>query len=237
MLGTLSNDHLPIYTNGIERMRINSNGKVGIGTTSPLSQLHVEGDLLVRGGTGGDIVTSYTSGTGPVLWARNAQAAWGLSIDPDGKGHILGDWNNPHPVMTFAYNKVAIGTEDMPNDDYSLFVGKGILTEKVKVALQSTDEWSDHVFKPGYALMPLRDVDAFIKENGHLPGVPSAATMVEQGLDVVKMDAMLLEKIEEMTLHLISLEKSLAELEKENFVLRQIISKSNLDTFDTSHHR
>lgn len=123
--------------------------------------------------------------------------------------------------MTFAYNKVGIGTEDMPNDDYSLFVGKGILTEKVKVALQNTSEWSDHVFQPYYNLMPLGEVSDFITKHGHLPGVPSAKQIVESGLDVAKTDAMLMEKIEEITLHLIAMEKRVAEVEKENNALKQ----------------
>ncbi len=226
VLGTLSASPLKVVTNGQERLRFTADGLLGIGTVAPEAKLHLAGDLLVRGGASGDIVTSHATTTGPVLWVRNYQAAWGLSISPDGKGHILGDWNDPHPVMTFAYNKVGIGTEDMPNDDYSLFVGKGILTERVKVALQSTSEWSDHVFQPNYRLMPLQEVDAFIKEHGHLPGVPSAKQMVEQGLDVVKTDAMLLEKIEELTLHMIAIESRIVDLEQENAALRNSLERS-----------
>lgn len=224
MLGTINNKNLHFITNGQEKMQLTVSGKLGIGTTAPQATLHVTGDMIVKGGAEGDIVTSWNATTGPVLWARNGLSAWGLSISPDGKGHILGDWNAPHPIMTFTYDKVGIGTEDMTSNDYSLFVGKGILTEKVKVALQSSSEWSDHVFKPSYSLMPLRDVDAFIKQNGHLPGVPSAEQMVEQGLDVVKTDAMLMEKIEEMTLHLIIMEDRVIELEKDNRALLKLVN-------------
>ncbi|HRN37439.1 MAG TPA: hypothetical protein PLL18_11065 [Flavobacteriales bacterium] len=229
-------------TAGTETVRIQGDGKVKIGTTADAGLLNVGGalmvgttasegllnvggSLLIRDGTDGDIVTSSSASTGPVLWARNNQAAWGLSIDQNGKGHILGDWNNPHPIMTFAYDKVGIGTEDMPNDEYSLFVGKGILTEKVKVALRNTSEWSDHVFLPNYRLMPLKEVDTFIKEHGHLPGVPSAAQMVESGLDVVKTDAMLMEKIEVITLHLIAMEKQIQGLQQENLDLQRRLLK------------
>jgi hypothetical protein len=211
-LGTLSNRPLKLVTNAVERMRIHTNGKVGIGTTAPSTSLDVSGDFRVGGGVNHDIITSYSATTGQVIWARNNLAAWGLSIDPLGNGHILGDWNNPHPIMTFKYNKVGIGTEDMPNDDYSLFVGKGILTEKVKVALQSTAEWSDHVFQPNYRLMPLEEVSAYISEHGHLPGVPSAEDMVEQGLDVVKTDALLMAKVEELTLYILQLKLEIEEL-------------------------
>ena len=90
-------------------------------------------------------------------------------------------------------------------------------------SMGAADDLIDRVFQPGYALMPLREVDAFIKQNGHLPGVPSAEQMVEQGLDVVKTDAMLMEKIEEITLHLIGMEKRVVELERENATLRSRI--------------
>ena len=208
--------------------------RVGIGTTSPESSFHVEGDMLVRTGPS-DLVTSYCTDkgeTGTVLWARNQYKAWGLSIDQaDGRGHILGNWNDPFPLMTFDYSsdptrgRVAIGTEDMPGDEYCLYVAKGILTEKVKVAMQNTSEWSDHVFQPNYRLMPLKEVDAFIKEHGHLPGVPSAAQMVESGLDVVKTDAMLMEKIEEIILHLIAMEKQIQGLQQENLDLHRRLLK------------
>ncbi len=308
MLGTLNPMPLHLITSGQERMVITTNGKVGIGTATPGSKLQVHGDLLVRDGAHGDIVTSSSSATGPVLWARNTQAAWGLSVDASGRGHILGDWNDPQSRMTFTYGGVGIGTTDPdaklhvygdllvqgegwhgemvtsssastgpviwarnyvgalglsidpdgngrilkhwgdpttmmtfkndevsipnrlvigdvePKSGYQLFVQDGILTEKVKVALKTSSEWSDHVFKSGYRLMPLTDVARFIREYGHLPGVPSADQMVEQGLDVVKTDAMLLEKIEEITLHLIGMEKRMTELEAENAALRRAMT-------------
>lgn len=115
--------------------------------------------------------------------------------------------------------KVSIGTTDRPGD-YLLYVGTGILTEKVKIALTGTAQWSDHVFKPGYKLMPLKDVETFIAENGHLPGVPSAECLVEEGLDVVKTNAMLMEKVEELTLYQIEMNERLNRLEAENARLR-----------------
>lgn len=113
--------------------------------------------------------------------------------------------------MTFAYSKVGIGTDNMPGDDYNLFVSKGIITERVKVKL--VENWPDHVFKPGYRLMPLEEVAAFIKRHGHLPNVPSAEEMARQGVDVARTDALLLEKIEELTLYVFQLQARLKELE------------------------
>ena len=99
--------------------------------------------------------------------------------------------------------------------DYSLYVGNGILTEKIKVALASAGDWSDYVFADNYNLMPLSDVETFVKENKHLPGVPSAEEVVETGIDLAKMDAKLLEKIEELTLYVIDLKKENDAIRKE----------------------
>jgi hypothetical protein len=92
-------------------------------------------------------------------------------------------------------------------------VQEGILAERVKVALKTSSEWSDHVFAPNYRLMPLPEVKAFIAEHGHLPGVPSAKQMVEHGLDVVRTHAMLLEKVEELMLYIFELEGRVYDLE------------------------
>jgi hypothetical protein len=61
----------------------------------------------------------------------------------------------------------------------------------------------------------LSEIEAFVKENKHLPGIPSAAEMSENGVSVSTMSNILLEKIEELTLHLIRLEKENAELKAE----------------------
>jgi len=118
--------------------------------------------------------------------------------------------------------KVSIGevSTNTPDYDYQLYVGGGILTERLKVALKTSSEWSDHVFKADYRLMPLKEVADFIAANGHLPNVPSADCMVEEGLDVVKTNAVLLEKIEELTLYIIQTNERLAALERENVALR-----------------
>src|SRR5690606_910854 len=95
---------------------------------------------------------------------------------------------------------------------YRLFVEDGILTEKVKVAVKNTSDWADYVFADEYKLMPLEQVEKFVKENNHLPNVPSAVEVVESGIDVAKMDAKLLEKIEELTLYIIQQQKEINEL-------------------------
>jgi hypothetical protein len=87
------------------------------------------------------------------------------------------------------------------------------MTEKVRVKLQG--EWADYVFDEDYDLMSLSEVESFIKENKHLPDVPSAKEVKKDGLDVAEMNATLLKKVEELTLHIIELEKKVNELQNE----------------------
>jgi|GEM_PF-4227925 hypothetical protein len=114
-------------------------------------------------------------------------------------------------------NRVTIGlqnTTTIPNG-YRLYVAEGILTERVKVAIQNSSNWADYVFQPDYQLRPLSEVAQFIEQNGHLPGVPSAQEVAQQGIDVAAMDAKLLEKIEELTLYLLQMKKENEDLRKE----------------------
>jgi len=103
---------------------------------------------------------------------------------------------------------------------YRLIVQDGILTEKIKVALKTTGDWADYVFEPSYNLMPLEEVEKYTLENNHLPNVPSAEEMVSNGLDVNESSKMFMEKIEELTLYMIDLNKEVKALKVENEILR-----------------
>ncbi len=71
---------------------------------------------------------------------------------------------------------------------------------------------ADYVFDENYDLKSLSEVESYVKENKHLPGIPSAEEIEQNGVSLSKMSNMLLEKVEELTLHLIRLEKENAEL-------------------------
>jgi hypothetical protein len=106
-------------------------------------------------------------------------------------------------------------------NDYRLFVKNGIRTEKVKVDIASANGWADYVFKKGYKLNTLDAVEKHIEEKGHLPNIPSAAEVEKNGINLGEMDAKLLEKIEELTLYVIKLNKDVKKLEEENNELRK----------------
>ncbi|ANH80050.1 hypothetical protein A8C56_02790 [Niabella ginsenosidivorans] len=94
-----------------------------------------------------------------------------------------------------------------------LSVNGNIRAKEIKV---ETANWPDYVFKPGYQLMPLNRVESFIQEHGHLPDVPSAREVAEKGIDVGANQAILLKKIEELTLHIIELEKTVRDLKQQH---------------------
>ncbi len=104
---------------------------------------------------------------------------------------------------------------------YRLLVKGGMITEKIKVAVAGSADWADYVFEPSYKLMSLDKVETFVKENKHLPNVPSAEEMSKNGLDVMQTSAKLMEKIEELTLYMIEMNKEIKALKAENAKLKK----------------
>ncbi len=91
--------------------------------------------------------------------------------------------------------------------NYNLFVKGGILTEEVRVSLQTT--WADYVFNKDYKLPTLQEVENHIKEKGHLINVPSTKEVAENGIELGEMTKIQQEKIEELTLYTIDQQKQL----------------------------
>lgn len=88
---------------------------------------------------------------------------------------------------------------------YNLFVKGGILTEEVRVNLQSA--WADYVFRPEYKLPTLTEVEKHIQDKGHLINVPSATQIAVEGIALGEMAKIQQEKIEELTLYILQQNK------------------------------
>ncbi len=129
-------------------------------------------------------------------------------------GQIITDASGNKIILSGGYINIndgltSIGAGYVNTND--LQARTSIKTRKVIV----TDiGWSDHVFKKNYQLPALYDVENFIKENGRLPGIPSEKEVEENGINIGETQAKLLEKIEEMTLYIIQLEKRIQKMEK-----------------------
>lgn len=104
---------------------------------------------------------------------------------------------------------VGIGT-DAP--DQKLTVDGTVRCEEVRVEMVTGSP--DYVFEKDYDLLPLSEIEAYINQHKHLPEIPSAREMEEEGVKLKEMNMLLLKKVEELTLHLIAMEKKVKELEK-----------------------
>lgn len=130
---------------------------------------------------------------------------------------ILSNIQDFQSNMTETYNvsqmnisgKVSIGTEII-DPHYQLQVKGKIRTQEIKVENQN---WPDYVFEPTYELQDLKSTERFIIENKHLPGIPSAKEVSVNGLALGEMNSRLLQKIEELTLHIIEQDKRIERLE------------------------
>jgi hypothetical protein len=204
---------------------LGNNAKVAIGNTNPQNKLEITSGA---DGTSGLRLTNLKSN---MIGTTNGKA---LSVDANGdiilvnvastsslrEKSLSEYWVDENEYIVNKNSKgVIIGTGiNKTPSNYKLFVEGGILTEDLNVAIKNTDAWSDKVFDKKYKLKPIEEVEEFINKNKHLPGVPSAETVVNEGINVAKMNAKLLEKIEELTLYVI-------ELKKENKEIKQYICK------------
>jgi len=210
-------------------------GKIGVGTNNPKGKLHVGDRLTINSNGGYSTICNNVYWNGSTATRYKADGSSLLMFRPDGDLTFSTTENAGAAEQDISSQleqrfvirrdgKVAIGdnsyvlfTESngaqISADDYRLFVDKGILTEKVKVSLKNTNDWADYVFEEDYELNSIESVEEFVKENKHLPNVPSAKSVVVNGINVAEMDAKLLRQIEELWLHVI-------ELKKENDVLK-----------------
>ncbi|HEU4607631.1 MAG TPA: hypothetical protein VFS31_05940 [Chitinophagaceae bacterium] len=201
----------------------NKDGNVGIGTITPGAKLEAAGDIQGTGvfmsntniGTGGFILASAEKKPRWIIRGLNAETGAGnTGYDLD----IIRRDDAGNGIGTALYIKrsngnIGIGTADPGN--YKLAVEGTIGARKVKVTQTS---WADFVFDSGYSVPALKDVEAYIHVNHHLPDMPGAAEVQDQGLDVGEMNKKLLQKIEELTLYLIEQQKMISALQAKDAV-------------------
>jgi hypothetical protein len=182
--------------------------------------------LVLRRLTDGNV--SPAPGTGASL-AFTLDAGTSASHAPQMAGRITAlltanNGTNNTTALTFDTALVGVMDERMRITGAGN-VGIGTTNPTHKLAVNGTIRakevivdtgWADYVFDESYRLAPLSEVEAHIQANKHLPGIPSAAEVAEHGVSMGDMQAKLLSKVEELTLHLIAQEKELTALKRQN---------------------
>jgi hypothetical protein len=186
--------------------------KLGVGTTAPEHNLHVNGNEILSTGTQSGFKfrnRNSTSSAEDWVWYadQNIARLWQAN-----RGDLL--------VVTPAGN-VGMGTAT-PDPAYKLSVNGSIRAKSIRV----NTGWADYVFNKAYRLKPLAEVETFIQHHQHLPDVPSAAEVEQNGVNLGEMEAVLLRKIEELTLYVIEQDKAIRKLTQENQAIRHPVKEA-----------
>lgn len=201
------------------------NGNVGIGTTTPTEKLSLTGRLTIApsnaspdNGYNGNMVITKPAASGQYInLIRQGQFPWSIGTVYNSNQFAIGkgmasDANFTAPYFVIDINgNVGIGTINIPAN-YKVAVAGKIIAEEVVISQQGS--WPDFVFKPDYWLRPLHELEQFVHTNNHLPGIPTAAEVEENGLSMGEMQNLLLQKVEELTLYIIEQDKKIKSLEE-----------------------
>ncbi len=195
---------------GLKNLVILGNN-VGIGTTRPHSKLHIQANANTSGNPNNAqfFITGETSSEKRLSLAYNTSSNYAELQSQAYSGVYTPISFNPNG------GDVAIGTTDPKG--YKLAVAGKIRATEIKVEVLP---WSDFVFEATYKLPTLQATEQFIKANKHLAEIPSAAEVAKDGINLGEMNAKLLQKIEELTLHMIDFNKKMEVILSENQILK-----------------
>ena len=228
----------------VMRVGNGTNPFVGIGITYPTQMLHMNNGAILLQGTvtnlgGPQILLGGTPGvqnygqygmeyeTAAQAGATNGGLNFWKPFQSTGvntnnilflSDNAMVGINTPSPTAQLTVNgNTLIGDPSVVTlpAGYKLYVQTGILTEKLRVSVVNSSTWADYVFGEKYALPSLNEVANYIRTNKHLPGVPSAQEVEKNGVDMVEMDAVLLKKVEELTLYILEQNKRIENLENQ----------------------
>ena len=234
----------PSPIKAVDRMIIDSDGNVGIGTLTPKSRLQIDGTdypwLLMTGGNNGFLaLRAYSNAPhhSNIFFDRRGDmvfASQPFEFRASGKGEqevlrLRGDSGfvgigTPTPSSALDVNGETTTnslTVEGGAKMKSLDVGGTIKAEQL--VLPDYGGGADFVFQEDYHLVPLEQVAAYVRLHKHLPGVPSAAQSAKKGLELTPTLTSHLQKIEELTLYMIQMKADNEELRRRISVLESRI--------------
>lgn len=199
-------------TNYGAKLILADNGNIGIGR-SPNAKLTV--NISAPDSNGGIKMYGYTYPSDASYWSESHFA---MQYNGHFKNFIssIGD-------SYFNGGNVGIGTEN-PKDKLS--VNGNIRSKEVKVEATG---WPDYVFEDDYKITSLESLEKFIKINKHLPEVPSAKEISDNGLELGEMNKTLMKKVEELTLYLIEQNKALLDQKAQIMNQQKLLEKQQQD--------
>lgn len=204
------------------------------GTTDNNNKLQVNGTMwatgliLPTGAAAGKVLTSDVNGNATWQTAAGSTSGWSLDGNAAGAVKMIGTTDAYDlKIITGGQDRIVIGSDGNISmgktaQQARLSVNGDIVTRKVKVTATG---WADYVFKPGYALLPLPEVENYIRQHGHLPEMPSAAEVEVNGVELGANQVLLLKKIEELTLHAIAQNKQIDTSKQEVLELKQTVQE------------
>lgn len=161
----------------------------------------------------------YTEGSSYAIEFNNNALLFRTAVyqqPPEPRSSEITNWRDALLMKTNGAitlnGKVGINTENTTNG-FALAVDGGIISTEVYV--MRVENWPDYVFNKDYELMSLTDLKLFIEAHHHLPNLPSEEEIQENGYEISEMQSLLLQKIEELTLHILKQEERISQLENE----------------------
>lgn len=178
-------------------------GNVGIGTTLPGGLLDIASGatsyIKITNSAGGRI--TFNGSVNDYVNAGLFHSSGDVTLGSGGNSNIIFTDGATERMRIGTTGNIGIGTIS-PSE--KLCVNGNIRSKKLIVTQTG---WSDYVFNKNYKLSPLSEIEQYIKTNKHLPDIPSAKEAEKDGIDVGDTQALLLKKIEELTLYVIAMEK------------------------------
>lgn len=220
-IGTTDDKDFVLKTNNFEAMRILNNGNIYISSQAAKGIVPIDKSFrFINTGSSVFYVSSNSSNYFLMQDLRTSKNLLRIATSNNSDSSIFMQENGGN-VIIGSSNNLSTCTSCA---GYKLFVKDGIKTEKIKVEFANANGWADYVFENDYKLMPLEDLKSFVLKNKHLPEIPTAKDVVENGLELKEFNALLLKKVEELTLHVIQLNES---LQKQNEKIKFLENNQN----------